>query len=792
MLIDGHSLAFRVYYGLEKTGMSTSDNTPVWAVYGFFNALFRLLQKIQPDAMAISFDVGRETFRTEMYDLYKANRDAMPEPMRQQMDLIREGVEKLGIPIYELKGYEADDVIGTLSRQAVDEGYHVQILTGDQDAFQLVQDGKIEVLVPPRTPKDAMKTYTREEVLKKMGVYPEQVPDFKGLKGDPSDNIPGVPGVGDKTASKLLGEFGSLEQVYNNIDSQKGKLKERLETNRDQAFLSKKLAIIQQNSPINADFSHCSLHIPDHNAFFEYLDRMEFRNFKKQAPELLKPFLNGHAAALPAEESNANSAQTITTPSEHAEEASGSGLPSPYLRVPHRVITDKQQLIDLVTTLTDETVFSLDIETTGLDVFNDTLVGISISYYWGKPWQRSKRKAVNILKLADYPDSFQELTFKNSIEECRDDAIQTVYIPVGHVDSDKQQHPEQLPEATVLEALTPLLVDEKVVKIAHNAKFELNFFRKLGIEWRGLVFDTMIASYIHRPDRRHGLKSLSYELFKLEMQEITDLIGTGKKQIPFSQVPLADATEYAACDAYVTLKLAAHFIAEMDTDRQTLFYEIEMPTTCVLARMEWEGIRINVPYLETLSKDLEKRLTAIEADIYTLAGTTFNINSPKQVGEVLFDKLGIQPLRKTKSKSGYSTDAKVLEQLSKEHDVVQRILDYRQLFKLKSTYVDSLPTMVNTTTQRIHTSFNQTVAATGRLSSSEPNLQNIPIRSEEGRLIRGAFVPRNDGEVLLSADYSQIELRMLAHVSQDPSLIQAFNAGEGHSHRHRRSCVWHG
>ncbi len=775
ILIDGHSLAFRVYYGLERTGMCTSDKTPTWAVYGFINAIFRLLQKIKPDAIAMSFDTGRKTFRTDMYPEYKANRESMPEDMRSQMGLIRESVEKLGIPIYELKNYEADDVIGTLSKQARDEGYNVQNLTGDQDAFQMLEEGKVEVLIPPRTPKDQMKLYNREAVFTKMGVYPEQVIDFKGLKGDASDNIPGVRGVGDKTASRLLAEYETLENVYQHTDEIKGKLQEKLVTSKDIAFLSKELATIDRSSPIEAKFEECCLEIPDVQAFLDFLERMEFRNFKTQAPELLKPFFNGSAYI----KGNGNTPELVLSNAVSTDvKPENEAISSPFeasekFGVPYTLITQKIQLDVFLRGLKQSGVFSLDIETTGLDYFNDQLVGISIAYYKENPWKIESRKAVNHLGLNDYPETFQALTLKKK-DVFNTAELETVYIPVGH----KVDVTDQLDCSDVLEALRPLLEDPKMVKIAHNAKFEMNFFKTYGIEWQGLIYDTMIASYVHEADRRHGLKVLGSDILNIEMQNIKTLIGSGKKEIPFSEVPLQEAADYGACDAYVTLKLAAYFVEKMDTERDILFYEIEMPVVHVIAQMEREGVNLDVPYLKTFSGELGQKLDEVEADIYQLAGLQFNINSPKQVGEVLFEHLGIAPLRKTKSKSGYSTDAKVLEKLSEEHPVVQRILDYRQLYKLKSTYVDSLPNMVNSKTGRIHTSFNQTIAATGRLSSSEPNLQNIPIRTDEGRKIRGAFIPRSQGEILLSADYSQIELRMLAHLSEDPNLLKAFKEGE--------------
>ncbi len=797
VLIDGHSLAFRVYYGLERTGMSTSDGTPVWAVYGFINAIFALLKKIQPDAVAMTFDVGRETFRTEMYDLYKANRDSMPEEMKIQMDAIRESVKVLGIPIYELPGYEADDVIGTLSKQAAEEGWQVDVLTGDQDSFQLVDDGKVEILVPPRTPKDEMKRYNREAVYKKLGVWPEQVTDFKGLKGDTSDNIPGVAGVGDKTATKLLTEYETLENLYEHLDEVKGKLQDKLRNNEDIARLSKKLAIIDRSSPINANFDDCHLTIPDLDELLAFLDEKEFNNFKKQAPDLLKPFLNEQQLEqLNVHQPISNSAPTLNFAVQTVSESGSGNNPankevtseekeSNYLRVNHQLINTEEQLDSLLRELNKAKVFALDIETTGLNIFEEQLVGISIAYFGDDalnnlPWTLKDRPSKNILNLEKYPENFQVLHCEENLETVSDDVIKTVYIPIAHCHPDDSEL-SQLSEALVLIKLKPLLEDKGTAKIAHNAKFELNFFHKLGIHWQGLVLDTMIASYILNSARRHGLKALSQSEFNLEMQPIKTLIGTGKKQIQFSQVKLSEAQEYAACDAFVTLKLAAKFLSELTKQEtlETLFYEIEMPLTLVIAKMERTGIGLDTNHLSNLSQDLETRLKKVEEEIYKLSGLPFNINSPKQVGDVLFNQLGIQPLKKTKGKTGYSTDAKVLEQLTDEHEIVSEILDYRQLFKLKSTYVDSLPTMVQAKTGRIHTSFNQTITATGRLSSSDPNLQNIPIRTEEGRQIRAAFIPGDQAnQKLYAADYSQIELRLLAHYSEDPNLIEAFNNGE--------------
>lgn len=784
ILIDGHSLAYRMHFALERTGMRTDDGTPTWAVYGFFNALFSLLKKIKPDAIAVSFDVGRITFRNELYPEYKAHRESMPDDMRSQMDLVRRGVELLGIPIYEKKGYEADDVIGTLACKAAHEGFWVQILTGDQDAFQLVDDldpdnpakahaGKVEVLIPPRMPREEMKTYDRQAVFEKWGIFPEQVIDFKGLKGDTSDNIPGVPGVGDKTAVKLLTEYQTLENLYDHIaELPANKLREKLETYKDQAFLSKQLATIDRQVPLDVTWEDCHLSIPDMEALLAFLEDMEFKSILRQAPALLSPFLNG-----PVQPSTQAGKSTNSDSEEGDVEDEASSVDrqttlfkmNEPLQVEHTIVTTRAQLADLLTSIEKAGVFALDVETTGLDVHTDQLAGIAISVL--DAFERYERPAKNILELSAYPKQFKALQLKAGMPET---PIQNFYIPIRHADLQSE-----LDEAAILNAFKLVLASAEIVKLVHNAKFECNIFRQLGYPLGGLIFDTMIASYIDNPDRRHGLKSLSDEVLGRPMCEIKELIGSGKKSILFSQVAVEPAAAYASCDTFATLELARHFLSTLDETQWTLFYEIEMPLAHVLADLEWTGVALDTAYLKNLSEQLNERLQVLEKEICGLSGCDFNLNSPKQVAEVLFDRMGIAPSRKTKGKTAYSTDVKVLEQLAEEHEVVRKLLEYRQLFKLKSTYIDALPELINPKTHRLHTSFNQTVTATGRLSSSNPNLQNIPIRTEMGRLIRQAFVPENrEGWSLLSADYSQIELRLLAHFSEDPHLVEAFKQGE--------------
>lgn len=807
VLIDGHALAYRMHFALEHTRMRTSQKEPSWAVFGFFNAIFALLRTIQPDGIAVSFDVGKVTFRNEMYDAYKANRESMPDDLKLQMGRIKEGVHALGIPIYELEGFEADDVIGTLSRQGKSQGVKVQILTGDQDSFQLVDDGiegqaPVEVLIPPRNTKEGLKVYNRQAVFEKFGVYPEQVIDFKGLKGDTSDNIPGVPGIGDKTAAKLLAQFQTLENLYAHLmELPANKQREKLETFKDQAFLSQKLATIIQDAPVTLKMEDCHLTIPDLGALIRFLEAMEFKAFIQQAPTLLAPFLNGQppsaSAFVSSNELNLMPQVVVDAPTDLNQSVSVAVL-SPDIESDgdepeggqllltalakwspdHQVITDEVDLNQFVQWIQTAGLFALDLETTGLDIFQSQIVGFSLSVIPDAGlFQKFERSAENPLGLKQYPKTFAALNLSKS-EKFPFETVKTVYIPVGHQD----ERVVQLSLVVVLNALKPVLQDQAIVKIVHNLKFERNMLIQAGCPMQGLVLDTMLISYVFNPERRHGLKQLASDLLHHRMQEITELIGTGKKEITFDKVSVHDAAPYAASDAYATLELLHYFLRqyplEKNQDLWTLFYEVENPLASVLAEMEKTGVTLDKDYLKTLSVDLESRLKQLEKTVYQLAGVEFNLNSPKQVGEVLFDKLGIKPTKKTASKTAYSTDAKVLEALAEEHEVVRKLLEYRQLFKLQSTYIDNFPELINPVTKRVHTSLNQTVAATGRLSSSNPNLQNIPIRTEIGRKIRQAFVPENQaGSFLMSADYSQIELRLVAHFSEDPNLLQAFQDG---------------
>ena len=776
VLIDGHALAYRMYFALEHTRMQSPAKVPTWAVFGFLNALFSLLQTIQPDALVVTFDTSRVSFRTEMYPEYKANRDDMPDDMRQQMELLTEGIEKLGIPIFKLKNYEADDVIGALARQASEQGVNVKILTGDQDAFQLVFDatdmperGKVEVLIPPRSTREPLKTYDSEAVVAKWNITPEQVTDYKGLRGDASDNIPGVPGIGEKTAAKLLAQFPTLEAIYDDLNAvPQAKLREKLVQYEEQARLSKRLAEIDCYAPVELALEDCNLTIPDLPVLMDFFETHAFKAFKRQASSVLKPFLSPEQQVQLASTDGATLFDTPVAVSSDAKPSIETLKPNTP-EFDYQVVTSEAALQELAQAVRTHGVMAIDLETTGLDALMDRVVGVAVST--GPGVKIAEVPVTNALGLSDSPA-------QQSVLETIDDAKPplTVYIPLTHeVLTDTHT---QLSSDVVWGVIGPLLSDKTIAVICQNAKFELAWFTNLGMPCNGLLYDTMIASYVFNPDRRHGLKALGRDILGLDMAGIDTLIGTGKKQIPFSQVPIDDGAKYGALDAYATWELARYFAANFDTSQQALLYEVELPLMRVLAVMEQAGIKLDTTHLLGLSQQLGQKITSLEADIYAMAGQTFNLNSPKQVGEVLFDKLEIPSAGKTKTKA-YSTDAKVLEKLAVDYPIVTQLLAYRQFFKLKSTYIDALPKLIHPKTGRVHTSFNQTVTATGRLSSSDPNLQNIPIRSDEGRLIRQAFVPEDtENSVIVAADYSQIELRLLAHFSEDPHLVSAFCEGQ--------------
>lgn len=733
LIIDGHALVFRSYYALFTTGMKTKDGVPSWAVYGFTKAVFDTIKSYQPDYLIVTFDTGEPTFRHHLYDLYKANRAKAPDDFVIQMPFINEIVEALEIPVFQMVGFEADDLIGTLSRQASEKGIEVGIITGDQDLLQLTDDENISVFLPQKG--SDIKRFGKAEVIEKYGVTPKQFIDFKAIKGDSSDNIPGISGIGEKGALKLLLEYDSLENIYNNIDKMKAnKQREYLINDKENAFLFQKLVTIERFVPIEIDLEKCKTQIHDKSNIERVLNKLNFRTMVSTLPKLF--------SSLKHEQSNLEKNSSEDEGDDLWFDFNDQEHGQAKLELNLKIIKNIDELKSLVDDLNSLPYFSIDLETTGLISLNTEIVGISISH-------------------------------DKNVEEKKAAKFNTFYIPLQHIDS------ENLDIDETIKILKPVLENEKVLKIGHNLKYEINVFSLYGINLNGIKDDTYIASYVLNPSSNHGLKDLAKSCFHYFMTEISELIGKGKTQITMKEVTAEKAADYAGADAAVTLELSFFLREKMKYSEENitkLYEEIELPLVKVLADMEEAGIKVDQKHLDDLSKRLTDLAANIEARVYVLAGKTFNINSPKQMSQVLFDDLKISPKGVKKNKnSSYSTDAGVLEKLAGEYEIVNHILEYRQIMKIKSTYADSLSSIINSKTGKIHTSFNQAITTTGRLSSSDPNLQNIPIKSELGKEIRKAFVISDENHILITADYSQIELRLLAHYTQDPAFLDAFN-----------------
>jgi len=725
VLIDGHALAYRAFHALPAE-MSTTQGEPTNATYGFASMLLRVLEEQKPDYVAVSFDAG-DSGRKKQYPEYKAHRAEMADSLRIQMDRIRELVEALNMPVYEVEGYEADDVLGTLSRQAEEAGVDTLIVTGDTDTFQLI-DPHVSVLTSRGRFSDTV-IYDLEGVEKRYGLQPEQLPDYKGLKGDPSDNIPGVPGIGDKTATALLKEYGTVENVLAHLDEiSNTRARNALAEHRETALLSKELGVIQRDLPVELDLEQCRLRDFDRERVIQLFRELQFRSLVDRLPETEGP-------------------AQLTMFDEAAE-----GLPPKEAE--YHTVDEPAELQNLVDRLAQVEAFAVDTETTSEDAMLADLVGLALAVEPGEAW----------------------------------------YVPVGH-DADYNQwrldldmgpadaHPRtNLALKEALDAVRPLLEDPGVTKVAHNIKYDMMVLSRNGVQLKGPMFDTMIAAWLLEPSRRTlNLKDIAWSRLGVEMQPITELIGKGRNQITMAQVPIEPVTAYAGADADMTIRLARLLEDELrdHSDLWHLFQDVEMPLVPVLADMEMAGIRIDPNVLADISRAMYQRITALEKEIYEIVGYQFNVNSPQQLADVLFEELRLP--RKRRTKTGYSTAASVLQEIRDEgkdpYGICDLILEYRHLTKLKGTYVDSLPELINPRTGRIHTSFNQTATVTGRLSSAGPNLQNIPIRTEVGRQIRKAFVA-DQGYLLVGADYSQIELRILAHISGEPRLVEAFRRDE--------------
>jgi DNA polymerase I len=782
-LVDGSSLAFRSFFALITSGLRRSDGQPTWAVIGFFNSLFELIEKRNPHCMAISFDLAEPTFRHEEFTEYKANRSEMPDDLKVQWPIIKEGVKKLGIPIYEIAGYEADDVICTVAKVAEHKDMQVVILTGDQDTFQLL-DEKIQVLMP--TTKEGLKTFGRQEVFEKLGVWPEQVIDYKGLVGDTSDNIPGVRGIGPKTAVQLLTDYKTMEGIYENLGNIKSaSVKKKLEEGRDSAFASKNLATIRLDVPVSFDFDHCRLSLPDIEEVATYFRTVESSAILRRLPRILKAFNNGvepeidPALLEPIGKASARGKMSfgkggggggtaVVTAERAAEPITAGGgvavaeqqrldlvMPAKQIKVgpisepEPLIVRTPDQLRELVATLSAQQVFALEILTDSHESCEGCVVGYAFAYDRSATMNEMLRPEI-------------------AIKEAN---VRTAYVPVRHA-----MDAEQLPADDVAAALKPILENEKIGKIAYNAKTELNALSLGGIDCVPVAFDPMLASYVMNPDQSHRLKDQAARALEYNMPAAADLIGTGKKQVTWNHLPVSGAARYAVDAARMSFLLAGWYVQQMDPEQQELLWEMDLPLCKVLAKVEQTGVKIDVPYFNKYAAELSAELKRLEGEIFELAGHEFNINSPLQLQKVLFQELKLPTKKKTES--GYSTDASVLEALASEHAIVQKILEYRQISKLNSTYCESLPQQVSSRDGRVHCDFNQTSTATGRLSSTNPNLQNIPIKTEMGRRIREGFVPSSPDHVLISADYSQIELRLLAHMSGDEKLIEAFRADQ--------------
>ncbi len=744
VLIDGHSLAFRAFHAIPLSLTSPSGELTN-AVYGFTSMLLKVLRDQAPEYVAVAFDVGK-TFRHEMYDAYKGHRERMPDELRDQVERIKEVVAALNIPIFTAEGYEADDVLAALARQAAAQGVNAMIVTGDRDILQMVDD-HIRVLTSGRQFSDTI-IYDPAAVEAKYGLRPDQLVDLKALVGDKSDNIPGVRGIGEKGATDLLQKYGTLDAVYAHLDEVKpDRTKKALDEGRESADLSRKLGRITTAVPVQLDLPACRLRDYDKKEAIALFQDLAFRSLVRELPEG-DAETRGRGDAETRGGGDAEGQMALFAA--EAPVSQSTNLPI-YQSTDSLLVTTAVQLAEVAGHLTAARRIAFDTETTSTDPHSATLVGVSVAW--------------------DGADSTQKPGFS---EKPGFYAGGSAYIPLRHADA------EQLPWEAVRAALQPAFADPAITKVAHNASYDLAMLARNGLTVAGELIDTMVAEFLIDPGSRGlGLKDLSWTRLRVEMTPISALIGTGKSQITMDQVPAAVAGAYASADAAITLRLAEVSLPDLEAKGlMPLFRDVEMPLVPVLVAMESAGIKLDVPFLAQMSVELTKRLRGLERQIQELVGYAFNINSTQQLSDVLFGKLALptEGLKKTQA-GGYSTAADVLEGLRGRHEIIDLILEQRQINKLLNTYVDALPGMVNPATGRLHTSFNQTGAETGRISSTAPNLQNIPVRTDIGREIRRAFVAE-PGWQLLSADYSQVELRILAHISGDEYLLAAFGRGE--------------
>ena len=718
-LLDAYALIYRAYYGLIRSPRINSKGQNTSAIFGFLTTLNEVLQKEQPDLLAIGFDPAGHTFRHELFPEYKAQREATPEDIKRAVPIIKDLIKAYRIPILEVPGFEADDVIGTMAKAAVREGYEVRMITPDKDYAQLVEPNLL--MQRPGHGNVPWEILGPQEVCEKYGLQsPLQVIDYLALMGDAADNIPGCPGVGPKTATTLLQQFGSCEDIIAHSSELKGAVRKKIEEHVDEIKLSKVLTTIKTDVPLQYDFEQFKIEEPDKEALRQIFTELEFRSFLTK--------LDG-----PQKSSKSASVELSLFGSESTEDK-GDDSERLFSRLEnlsykYKLIENETEAKELADFLLTNEIFSLDTETTSIEALDAKLVGLSFSTEDFRAW----------------------------------------YVPVSR-ETEKAK--------IILEIFRPVYENPKILKVGQNLKYDLTVLANYGIHLSGPLFDTMLAHYLIQPELRHNMDYLAEIYLNYKTIHIEELIGPkGRGQKNMGDLEPKDIYKYACEDADVTLRLMKPLAEELRKNSlEEVFQNIEMPLMPVLARMERNGVVLDTETLKEVENDFTVRLQTLEKDIYELAGHEFTINSPRQVGEVLFGELKLsEKVKKTKS-GQYSTSEEVLRDLHSKHPIVQKILDYRGLKKLLSTYVEALPKLINPATGHIHTSFNQAVTATGRLSSSNPNLQNIPVRGEDGREIRKAFIPE-EGEIFFSADYSQIELRIMAHLSGDEHMIEAFNAG---------------
>ncbi len=749
-LLDAYALIYRAFFAMNKNPRMTSKGLNTSAVMGFLNSLYEILKNEKPTHIGVAFDVAGTAQRQAEYSEYKANREKMPDDLRESIPYIIRLIEAFNIPIYGVEGYEADDVIGTLSKKAEKEGFTTYMMTPDKDFGQLVTD-KVLLYKPAKFGEPA-QVWGPKEVCERYGIQePKQLIDILGLWGDAADNIPGIPGIGEKTAAQLVQKYGSVENLIAHADELKGKQKENVINFAEQGMMSKMLATINLEVPVEFDEEELKAKEPDLPALMALFEELEFKTFAKRFLEDYKKAHTDSPRQASPSERGAGGSQTLPT-------AKGSQTPDLFsnadqfdlfspsenngnllefsdknsaktVQHDYKLVETEADIKALVELLKSQKQFIFDTETTNVDVYSADLVGVSFAIKSHEAW----------------------------------------YLPMPAEREACQKK---------LELLRPLFEDETILKIGQNLKYDISMLAQYGINVKGKMFDTMLAHYLLEPEQRHNMDYLAEVYLNYITIPIEDLIGKGRQQKTMREVPVETVKEYAAEDADITLQLYEKLLPLLkENGVEKLFYEIEMPLVPVLSRMEANGVKIDTQNLQQISDEFGGEIQKIEEEIYALADTPFNIASPKQLGEVLFEKLKIDEKAKKTKTGQYATGEEVLQKLLHKHPIIQKILDYRSFTKLKSTYLDALPALVNPKDGLIHTSYNQAVTATGRLSSNNPNLQNIPVRTAQGREIRRAFVPRSEAYTLLAADYSQIELRIIAHLSQDPAMVADFNLG---------------